>query len=53
MKGKGKKGRDSDDECPLQLLDFEPLDHSRVCPRFAAGEFRLFRFYVHVFITVL
>src|SRR2546423_379337 len=38
MKGKGgKKGRDSsEDECPLQFLDFEPLDTARNCPRFSA-----------------
>jgi transcriptional adapter 3 len=40
MKGKGKKGRDSsDDECPLQFLDFEPLDVIRFCPRFSQSEY--------------
>ncbi|RWS15841.1 transcriptional adapter 3-like protein [Dinothrombium tinctorium] len=40
MKGKGKKSRDSSDDeslhCPLMFLDFKPLDHTRVCPRFTA-----------------
>ncbi|RWS30231.1 transcriptional adapter 3-like protein [Leptotrombidium deliense] len=41
MKGKGKKNRDSSDEesvqhCPLMFIDFKPLDHSRVCPRYSS-----------------
>jgi hypothetical protein len=42
MKGKGgKRGRDSsDEECPLQFLDFEPLDTVRFCPRFNASKFK-------------
>lgn len=39
MKGKGKKGRDSsEDECPLQFLDFEPLNITRYCPRYTASK---------------
>ena len=42
MKGKGKKEKestDSDDSshCPLQFLDFKPIDHMRQCPRFTAS----------------
>ena len=41
MKGKGKKGRDSsEDECPLQFLDFDPLDVIRFCPRYNQSECR-------------
>jgi hypothetical protein len=39
MKGKGKKEKESSDsdECPLQFLDFKPIDHMRQCPRFTSG----------------
>ena len=48
MKGKGKgggdktekdKGGNSDSkELSLQFPDMKPLDHVRLCPRYAAGE---------------
>lgn len=35
MKGKGKKGRDSDDECSLLFVDFKSID-VKDCPRISS-----------------
>ena len=49
MKGKGKNESNAKidiSECPLHFPELKPVDHTKVCPRYTAGEFSVCDFVI-------